>query len=106
MRVRETFRDPAARIAASGGALVAAGCAILSQLDGWVGVGLWIVTAPLVCIGIELALRPKSKPRPAARTGPALVVKLGRRPGSAPKKPPAPSPFVWHPQSRSRRRSR
>jgi hypothetical protein len=105
-RVRETFRGPVARLAASGVVLVAAGCAILSQLDGWLGVGLWIVTAPLVCIGIELALRPKAKPRSAARTGPALVVKLGRRPGSAPAKPPPASPFAWHSQSRSRRRSR
>jgi hypothetical protein len=105
-RARETFGGPAARIAASCVALVAAGCAILSQLDGWLGIGLWIVAAPLVCIGIELALRPKAKPRPAARTGPALVVKLGRRRGSAPPKAPAASPFVWHSQSRSRRRSR
>jgi hypothetical protein len=107
VRIRDTFKNPAARIVACGAALVLAGCAILSQLDGWLGIGLWIVTAPIVCIAIELTLRPKAKPRPAARTGPALVVKFGPRPGGASRKPPAaPSPFVWHTQSRSRRRSR
>ena len=106
MRIRERIRSPAARLVASGVALVLAGCAILSQLDGWLGIGVWIVIVPLVCMGIEHALRPKAKPRRTSRTGPTLVVTLGRRPGSTPQKPPAPSPFVWHSQNRSRRRSR
>ena len=106
MSAREIFRAPVRRIVVCGAALVLAGCAILSQLDGWLGVGLWIVAAPIVCIAIELALRPKPKPRPAARTGPTMVVKLGRRSEGAPRKPPAPTPFAWRSQERSRRRSR
>jgi hypothetical protein len=105
------FRSPTARIAACGGGLILLGCGILSQLDGWLGVGLWIVAAPIVCLAIELALRPKKKSRDAARTRPTLVVKLGPRRDSAPPKPARPkaappSPFVWHSQSRTRRRSR
>lgn len=100
------FKGPAARIGACGAALVVVGCGILSQFDGWLGIGLWTITAPLVCIGLELALRPKTKPRPAARTGPTLVVKLGRKRSAAPPpKASPPSPFVWHSQ-KSRRRAR
>jgi hypothetical protein len=87
-------------------ALIGVGCLILSVLEGWVGILLWALTAPLVAAGIDLAFRTEVKPQRPDRPRPAMMLRVTRRPGPASKKRAEPERFVWHSGGSSRRRSR
>jgi hypothetical protein len=105
MKLPKTLQGPGPRIALMAAALIGVGCVLLSVLDGWVGVLLWVFTAPLVCVAIDLAFRPAAKPRKPEPPRTALVFRITRR-KSAKRQPVQPTRFVWHDQDRARRRSR
>jgi hypothetical protein len=87
-------------------ALIGIGCAVLSALDGWIGLLLWAITAPLVCVAIDCAFRAKAEPRKREPPRTALVFRITRRSASASRRRSEPTRFVWHSDQRSRRRSR
>lgn len=106
MRLRRMLQGTGLRVAAMAALLIVLGCALLSALEGWIGVLVWAVTAPIVCVAIDLAFRQKEAPPKRASPRTALVFRVTRRSASASRRRSEPTRFVWHSDARSRRRSR
>lgn len=86
--------------------LIASGYLLLRLLDGWIGIVLWAVSVPLLCILLDLVLRPVRRQKPAAREQAFLLLERGPRPAKRRLKRSQPERFVWHEPSRPRPRSR
>jgi hypothetical protein len=106
LKLPKSLQGTGARVAAMAAALIGVGCVLLSVLDGWLGVLVWALTAPLVCVAIEVAFRSDAVPRKPERPRTALVFRVTRRSAPATRRGAVPPRFVWHSQSRSRRRPR
>ena len=86
--------------------LIASGSLLLLFLDGWVGIVVWAVSVPVLCILLDLALRPVRRRNPEAREQAFLLLERGPRPARRRLKRRPPERFVWHDSSRPRPRSR
>ena len=106
LKLPKALQGAGPRVAIMAAALIGVGCVLLSVLDGWVGVLLWVFTAPLVCVAIDFAFRPAPTARKPEPPRTALVFRITRRKASATRRKAPPARFVWHEQNRTRRRSR
>ncbi|MDG2308236.1 MAG: hypothetical protein P8R42_26970 [Candidatus Binatia bacterium] len=89
------------------------GWAFLSQVEGWLGVALWMIVSVPLCLLVEFVLRPRATIRRSAKSLPRMQVRapmrgeLDRSPGSTRSQN---NEFSWHrgddaPAPRKRRRS-
>lgn len=103
LKLPKALQGAGPRVAIMATALIGVGCALLSVLDGWMGVIVWAFTAPLVCVGIDLAFRPEPKKRKPEPPRTALVFRITRRKASVARRAAPPKRFVWHSQKTGRR---